>query len=57
MSLQRSDREARRQGLESSARARGRGIGPEGRIGGDLKSGRNAGTKGRRWLGALGFGD
>ena len=57
ISRQLSHLEDTRQILESNARALGLEIGPEGRIVGDPKSVRNAGTKGRRWLGALGFGD
>lgn len=57
ISRQLSHLEDTRQILESNARALGLEIGPEGRIVGDLKSVRNGGTKNRRWLGALGFGD
>lgn len=57
ISRQLSHLEDTRQVLESNARALGLEISPEGKIVGDPKSVRNAGSKGRRWLGALGFGD
>lgn len=43
--------------IEANARSLGLEIGPEGKIEGDMESAKRGGSKSRRWLGALGFGD
>lgn len=55
ISRQLSQLEATREILESNARHMGLEIGADGKIEGSSASSRKLGSKGRRWLGALGF--
>ena len=57
ISRQLSHLDETREIIEANARSLGLEIGPEGKIEGSPGAAKRNGSKGRRWLGALGFGD